>query len=63
MGSKKVCQKILKKFSKIEKNIVRTMVKTPAQTDGWFKSYSQKTAQKWPFLKVAIFGQFFGYNF
>ena len=36
----------MKKFSKIKKNILRTMVKTPAQTDGWLKSFGQKTAQK-----------------
>ena len=36
----------MKKFSKIKKNILRTMVKTPAQTDGRLKSYGQKTAQK-----------------
>ena len=43
----------MKKFSKIKKNILRTMVKTPAQTDGPLKSYEQKTAEKSP-LYVCI---------
>ena len=45
------------------KNILRTMVKTPAQTKGRLKSYGQKTVQIGPFLKMALFGQFFGHNF
>ena len=39
------------------------MVKTPAQTDGWLKSYDQKTALNGPFLKMAHLRQFFGHNF
>ena len=39
------------------------MVKTPAQTNEWLKSYSQETAYNKPFLKMAPFRQFFGYNF
>ena len=57
MGGFKVMTKKLRKknhpknrekFSKIKKNILRTMVKTPAQTDGWLKSHGQNTAQKSP---------------
>ena len=62
----KVYIKVIKNLQtclKIPKNILRTMVKTPAQTDGWFKSFIQKTAQKGFFLKMALFGQFFCYNF
>ena len=40
----KVIQKICQKSLKISKNILRTVVKTPAQTDERLKSYSQKTA-------------------
>ena len=40
---KKYHPKLSKKISKMYKNILRTMVKTPAQTDGWLKSYGQKT--------------------
>ena len=36
-------QKNLQKSLKIPKNILRTMVKTSAQTDERLKSYSQKT--------------------
>ena len=46
-GKKKVLQKILEKFSKIKKNILRTMVKSPAQTNDWLRSYGQKTTQKY----------------
>ena len=38
----KVIQKICQKSLKIPKNILRTVVKTPAQTDERLISYSQK---------------------
>ena len=39
------------------------MVKTPAQTDEWLKSYGQKTAILSFFKKGAPFRQFFDHNF
>ena len=45
---KKIPSKKSEKILKIKKNFLRTMVKTPAQTDEWLKSYGQKTAQKSP---------------
>ena len=40
----KVMIKICKKSLKIPKNILRTVEKTPAQTDERLKSYGPKTA-------------------
>ena len=47
----------------MQKNILRTMAKTPTQTDEWLKNYGQKNALKGPFFKMAPFRQFFGYIF
>ena len=53
----------VKKISKIHQNNLITMVKFPAQKNEREKSYDQKTAQKYLFLKIVSFGQFFGHNF
>ena len=48
-SKKKLFSKILKKITKMHKNMLRPMVEVPSQSDYWFKSYSQKTTILEPF--------------
>ena len=54
--------RILKKIIKINKNILRTMVKTPVQSDEYLKSYGQKTVQKSHFGSKHNFLMFFSHT-
>ena len=57
MAKIKFLFKILKKISKMHKNILRSVVKFPDQTGKGVKSYGQKTAENSPNGAILKSGQ------